>query len=93
MYVYVCVAASVFSSGCVWEVGRGAGVFTGGSGQLSPSSEQDGAMGRNKAARWGSGLIGPASARVLRPATVKSPAPVYTRELAFLRAQEEESLD
>lgn len=48
----------------MWEVGRGGvGVFTGGSGQLSPSSEQDGAMGRNKATRWGSGLIGPASAR------------------------------
>lgn len=35
----------------------------------------------------------PGSARVLRPAKVKSTAPVYTRELAFLPAQVEESLD
>lgn len=40
----------------VWEVRR----REGGGGQGSPSSEQNGAMGWNKAARRGGGLIGPA---------------------------------
>lgn len=86
------LAASVFSTGIrsVWEV-KGGGVLVGLGSSARPLSRTVQWVGTKQHNR--ELLDWPGSARVLRPAEVKSTATVYTRELAFLRAQVEENLD